>query len=55
MNETQGLPITAICTDAMGADLTVGKRYEVTDGEGDLIMVVDDKGEKRNFFPNRFQ
>lgn len=53
--ETLGfIPFRGVCLDAFGMDLTVGKEYEVRPADSIFVVVVNDAGQTRQYFKERF-
>jgi len=48
------LPPEVTCVNPLGCYLTKGKSYQVQGQEEDLLLVIDDSGERRAFLPERF-
>jgi len=48
------LPPEVTCVNPLGCYLTKDKSYQVQGQEEDLLLVIDDSGERRAFLPERF-
>lgn len=48
-------PYRHVCVDDCGVSLSLGGEYEILSRDDGLVTVVDNDGEKKQFFESRFE